>query len=393
MSELYDVLVVGAGPVGSYLAGKLARLGHKVIVFEQQAKAGEAVCCTGIVGRECFDRFPIPEAVVYHRASSAKFFSPSGKCLRLCKETAQAYILDRPAFDRALARKAQESGADCLFSARVNNISLMDHRVRGDVEYKGRRDNFEGRVAILSNGFGASLPRKLGGIADFVFGAQAEVYTKGVDEVEVYFGQEVAPGFFTWLVPTSSGKALAGLLSRRKPGVYLNNFLSTLHAQGKIASAEAKITCGALPLTPLPKTYGERIIIVGDAAGQVKPTTGGGIYYGLLCADIAADVVHEALCADDLSAKRLERYEKDWKKKLSRELQVGYWARKLYEKLSDREIERVFSLATVNNIHEVLLRSPDFSFDWHSGSIINALKHKPLRQAVWSMARSFLPSF
>ncbi len=377
---MYDVMIVGAGPIGSYIAYRLAKLGYKVCVFERRSRVGEATCCTGIIGKECFDRFPVVNNGVLLQASSAKFFSPSGKCLRLSKDTVQAYVVDRIAFDRALAQKAQEEGAEYLFSARVDGITSRDNCVKATVEYKGETRDFEGKIAVISNGFGASLPQRLGlgKITDFVLGAQAEVNVKDLEEVEVYFGQEIAPGFFAWLVPTSAGKALAGLLSRRSPGSYLKNLLSSLVAQGKITSTETKITYGGIPLNPLPKTYRERMVVVGDAAGQVKPTTGGGVYYGLLCADIAAEVIQGALRSDDFSGKRMSCYERDWKKKLSRELEIGYWARKTYERLDDRQIENIFDIIQANNIHEDILQSPDFSFDWHGDSILRVLKNKPI---------------
>ena len=157
----------------------------------------------------------------------------------------------------------------------------------------------------------------------------------------------------------------------------MKNLISKLIAQGKITSAETNITYGGIPLIPLPKTYKERIIVVGDAAGQVKPTTGGGIYYGLLCADIAAAVIHGALQSSNFSAKRMSRYEREWRKKLSKELQIGYWARKTYERLDDKQIENIFDIMQADKIHEAILQSPDFSFDWHSESILRALKNKP----------------
>ena len=371
---------MGAGPIGSYIAYRLAKLGYKVLVFERRPMVGDAACCTGIISKECFDRFPIVNSAVLTKSSSAKFFSPSGKCLRLSKDTVQAYVVDRVAFDRALAEKAQEEGVEYLFSARVEGITSRDNCVRANVESKGETRDFEGRMAVISSGFGASLPQKLGlgKISDFILGAQAEVKVGDLEEVEVYLGQEIAPGFFGWLVPTSAGKALAGLLSRRSPGSYLKNLLSSLLAQGKIASTETKIIYGGIPLSPLPKTYRERVVVVGDAAGQVKPTTGGGIYYGLLCADIAAEVIHDALRADDCSGKRLAYYERGWKEKLARELQIGYWARKTYERLDDRQIENIFDIIQANNIHEAILQSPDFSFDWHGDSILRALKNEPL---------------
>ncbi|GAH60574.1 unnamed protein product, partial [marine sediment metagenome] len=147
------------------------------------------------------------------------------------------------------------------------------------------------QAIILACGFGSGLPEKigLGEITDFVSGAQAEVNTIDIDEVEVYFGQKPFPGFFGWLVPTNHDKGLAGLLVANAPALYLRNFLHHLRAQGKIASTEADMKFGTIPLGTLPRTYSDRMIVVGDAAGQVKPTTGGGIYYGLLCADIAAN--------------------------------------------------------------------------------------------------------
>ncbi len=377
---MHDAIVVGAGPVGNYIAYRLAKFGYKVLVLERRPKVGETACCTGIIGKECFNRFPIVNNGVLTEHSSAKFFSPSGKCLRLSKDTVQACVVDRPVFDRALAQKAQEEGTEYLFSARVKDISLRNNCVKAKVERKGETTDFEGRMAVISSGFGPALPQRLGlgKIPDFVLGAQAEVKVRDLEEVEVYFGQGIAPGFFGWLVPTSNGEALAGLLSRRSPGSYLKNLLDSLLARGKITPNETRIVYGGIPLKPLTRTYTERVIVVGDAAGQVKPTTGGGIYYGLLCADIAAEVIHDAIIADDLSAKRLARYERGWKEKLSKELEIGYWARKTYERLNDRQIENVFDIIKENNIHESILQSPDFSFDWHGHSILRALKNEPL---------------
>jgi len=213
-------------------------------------------------------------------------------------------------------------------------------------------------------------------------GAQAEVETRGVGEVEIYFGQEVAPGFFAWVVPTSSQRALVGLLSRRRPGAYLRRLISSLQAQGSIVSAEAELSYGGVPLRPLPRTYGERLIVVGDAAGQVKPTSGGGIYYGLLCADIAANNLHLALENDDLSAKGLVSYERGWRKRLGRELRIGYWARKFYERLSDRQIDRLFDIIKSNGIDEALLKADDLSFDWHRKVVLRLIKYLALSRVT-----------
>jgi flavin-dependent dehydrogenase len=121
---------------------------------------------------------------------------------------------------------------------------------------------------------------------------------------------------------------------------------------------------------------------VGDAAGQVKPTTGGGIYYGLLCADIAVDVLDRAMAGGDLSARALSEYEKRWKKLLARELRIGRWARRGFERLSDRRMERMFRMVQDSRATDSLLNAPDFSFDWHSRLILRAAWRFGPRAAV-----------
>ncbi len=365
--------------VGSYIAQQLAVAGYSVIVFEEHERLGEATCCTGIIGKKCFDSFPIAHGIALKEASSAKFFAPSGNSLRLWKEGVQAYIIDRASLDVELARRAQEAGAYYLLGSQVKDIIVADDRV--EIKPQG---GFEARAVVIASGFGSRLPQRLGlgEIEDFAIGAQAEVMTGGIDEVEVYFGRGVAPGFFAWLVPTSQHKALAGLLTRRPPGSYLKDFLSTLYTRGTIASPEGEISYGWIPLKPLPRTYGERIMVVGDAAGQVKPTTGGGIYYGLLCADIVVDTLNQAFATNDFSAKKLSRYEWGWKKRLSRELRIGHYARRFFELLSDEQIDHLFDIMQSGDLYRSLLESEDFSFDWHGELILQGLRQEAMRNAI-----------
>ena len=381
---MYDVVVIGGGPVGSYVAYQLAGAGHKVMVLEQKQRVGGPVCCTGIIGQECVSSFAIESSVILRQVNSAKLFSPSGNLLRLWREETQASILDRVAFDMAMANRAQGGGVEYVLNSPVKNIEVEEDKVKVEVSYRKTELNLEARAVVIATGFGSRLTEKLGlgNFGDFVIGAQAEVQAMGVDEVEVYFGRKIAPGFFGWLVPTSPQAARVGLLSRHNPELYLRELLASLLAQGKIVSADVKLSCGGIPLKPLGRTFSERLIVVGDAAGQVKPTSGGGIYYGLLCADIAANTLHQALQHDDLSAKSLAKYEREWRRKLGRELKIGYWARKLFERLSDRQIDRIFDIIKANGIDEALLRAKDLSFDWPSRAILRLLGRTVVSKAI-----------
>ena len=381
---MHDVIVVGGGPAGSYVAFKLAGKGHRVMVLERKRQVGDPVCCTGIIGQECVNTFAIEDKVILRQVNSARLFSPSGKLLSLRRAEVQASILDRAAFDRTLAELAQGAGADYVLDCLVKDIALERDKAKVETSLQGKEAHFESRAVVIADGFSSSLCQRsgLGRFGDFTIGAQAEVETLGIEEVEVYFSREIAPGFFAWLVPTTPPMARAGLMARKNPEFYLRNWLTNLAAEGKIASSEVELSYGGIPLKPLPRTFGERLIVVGDAAGQVKPTTGGGIYYGLLSADIAAQTMHQALADGDLSAKRLARYERGWKKRLGRELRIGHWARKLFERLSDRQIDRIFDIVKANGIDEAILKAEELSFDWHSKVILRLTRYQMISKAL-----------
>jgi len=201
--------------MGSYVASRLASKGHKVLVIEEHEKAGDAVCCTGIIGKECLDTFSADRSIILREAKSARFFPPSGETFRVSKETTQAYIIDRVSFDSFWSNRAQDEGAEYLWGNQVTDIALKEKSVRATVqnEQKGtvpsppKERAFESKTIVVASGFGSGLPEKLGldKIGDFVMGAQAEVEANEIEEVEIYFGRKIAPDFFAWLVPTSPG--------------------------------------------------------------------------------------------------------------------------------------------------------------------------------------------
>jgi len=389
---MYDAIIIGGGPAGSRVACRLAEKGHKVVVLEKRGRAGGKSACTGIVGTECVSTFEIPDNVILRRLNSATMFSPSGNSLHLYRETPQAAVLDRGAFDTVMAERALKAGAEYSFDTHVNDVTVQSDGVMVTADRRGKTLTIRGRVAVIATGFNPGLLEKLGlgRYKDYAIGAQGEVEAPHIGEVEVYFG-DMAPGFFTWLVPAGQDKVRAGLITRVNPGLYLKKWLAELQNAGRIVTADVPIRYGGIPLKPLSRTYGERLIAVGDAAGQVKPTSGGGIYYGLLSADIAADTLHEALDDDDLSARRLAKYERGWRKKLGGELRTGYWARKLFERLGNRRIDRLFQMVKSQGIDEALLKAKDVSFDWHGRTITALFKYQAIARTIGRIKLPFKP--
>jgi len=381
---MYDVIVIGAGIAGSYTAGELARLGYSVAVMEKNPEPGYKTSCTGIISPACLDMLPGSFSAIQREARSATIFSPSGNSIRIERASTQAFILDRSALDRLMAQKAGENGVDYFFSTLTTGFR-SDERCLYVKATRGTESlDLPARATVIACGTAAGLTRQLGmgQISEYSQGAQADVDCKNIDEVEVYSGRHIAPGFFAWLVPTVPGRAKAGLLCSKNPGPAINNFLSLLEGQDKILPATHNISFGAIPLKPLARTYADRILVVGDAAGQVKPTTGGGIYFSLICAGMAVRTLDESLRAGDLSSRRLAIYQKRWHKTLKRELDIDYWAHSFYQGLSDKQAEHIFQVIQRHGIHESLLASPDITFDWHGKVILDAIRHRSLQRSL-----------
>jgi flavin-dependent dehydrogenase len=245
------------------------------------------------------------------------------------------------------------------------------------VDSQGIASSVRARVVILAGGPRYRLQQKLGmgRPAAFLRTAQVEVRTAALLETQVHLGTEVAPGSFAWVVPFSRNGveyARIGVSTRQVAAPYLQRFLARLGEVGAIEPL-APPRSWVIPLTPLPRTYADRVLAVGDAAGQTKPTTGGGLVYGLLGARAAAETVTEAFRRSDFGAGALKGYESRWRRQLGREIKIGGFFRRLGEQLKDSEIDDLFRIAMSDGILSAVTSKA--RFDWHRDVILLALKH------------------
>ena len=390
---VYDVLVIGGGPAGLYAAYCLARAGRRVAVLEEHPEFGRPVHCTGLLALESFSRFTLPRTSILATVGSARFHSPGGQRLEVASEQDETAVLDRPSFDRALADQAAAAGADLMLGQRVEGLVRTPQGVIArSASGNGGGQIAHGRLGIVATGAAYHLHRDLGLNlpARFVQGAQVEVdFPTGV-EAEIYFGNQMAPGSFGWVVPfTRDGapKARVGLLASRDAEDYLARFLRSPGLAARLGpGSPCWYRTRPIPLRPLSRTYAERILVVGDAAGLVKPTTGGGIYYSLLTAELAAVTAGAALDAGDFSARLLSRYQASWQAALASEIRTGALFRAYASRLTDGQIDEAFRVASSDQVTRLIREHA--AFNWHRAVILALWRSPEVRGFLWRSLRT-----
>jgi len=382
MKTSYDVLVVGAGPAGSTTAEQLAAAGFDVAVLEEHAVIGEPVDCTGVVGAEAFEAFDLPREIVVGSVDAITIHSPGGIPATYQGGDSLAYIVDRAELDRTLATRAQDAGAAILLSTQAVNVARVD---RG-VEVTCRRPEGETRsvsasVLILAGGPRFAFHERLGlGTSSLLWrSAHAELPGNSLAHAHVYLGRDVAPGAFGWAVPVKRGGmpyVRIGVNSHNDAPRYLRKLCEEEFPYLLPDDGSLSYRSWVVPVLPLSRTYGDRVLAVGDAAGQVKPTSGGGIYYGMLSATEAAETVSEAFRRGSLTAQGLSAYEKRWRARLGFDLKVGTLFRRLFARMADGDIDDMFHTLHADGLLARITEK--VSFDWHRELILFLLKHPKL---------------
>jgi len=326
MSEKYDMAVVGGGPVGSSVAGKVAEKNYKVALFEQNKQIGLPLNCAGLVTPRIFEFVDFSkDAVIQNDIKGANIHSPSDHILTIGGDKLHAYVIDRVKFDQEIVNSSKKYDVDIfldnkIVSAQKNNqqIELATSQkkeitcnllIGADGPYSKMRDIF-------------SLPKP----TEFLRGIGAEITGTNLNSefVEIFIGNNIAPGFFAWIIPTNKQgtKARIGLCvkhnSEYSPKHYFSNLLENKQVRHYFDNIEiTKYIGGVVPLGPLKKTTTSNMMLVGDAAAQIKPTSGGGIYTGLLCAQYCSSVAVESLEKSDYSNDALKKYHKCWYEDIS----------------------------------------------------------------------------
>ena len=354
----YDVVIAGGSVAGLFCAREIARNGHSVLVLEEDYEIGTPEHCGGLVSLSALEELGIiPHSKTFeHLIDSAQIFAPNGDSFIINSKKQKVAEVNRRELDKQIAHQAQKNGADIKVKTSFQEITEEGVRTSdGDIKCK---------IVVDARGVSSLINKDRDGI---LLSAQYEIYSDWIkkDKVEVYFDQEKYPGFFAWVIPSNDGMGKVGVAGRGiRAAQVLEEFLSK---KGKF-SIIRKIFAPIWIKGPIDNFVSDRLVIIGDAAGQSKPTTAGGIFSCGFAGILAGQAIAKYLETGKKS--ELQEYQKKWKEKFEKEFEKQLFARKLLERLDNQTINKLFESVTPEITKEI---SENDDFDFHTGSIIKLL--------------------
>jgi geranylgeranyl reductase family protein len=378
--EQYDVVVVGGGPSGAAVARDIAAAGYRVAILERDRNIGQPVQCSGLVTERTLVAAGISSEIAHNRLVGAAIHAPSSARYDIGGDRVHAYVVDRTRFDLGMMIQALELDVDVHARARVVDITREGDRLRLTVEKVETLSTFSTRLVV-----GADGPRSI--VAQFLGlpppvevlrarGADVRLPARlASDQILIFTGDRYAAGFFAWLIPLGGDRYRLGWGTSRPGGAQTLRNLTNDYASVFSGMEILSQTGGLIPLGPRPVTSGAGGMVVGDAAGQAKATSGGGLFTALTCARYCAQTALDALRADDFSAERLSTYDRDWRADIGVELEHATALRSAYRELSDADLELGLRMLRFRGMRAIVNRYGDI--DYPSVLATRALRAAP----------------
>ena len=355
---MYDVVIAGGSIAGLLAAREIAKNGYSVLVLEEGFEVGTPEHCGGLVSKKALDELGIETSPKSFDSKiiSAKIFSPGGKYFEIDSTNQDIIVVNRRELDKQIARQARDYGATILVKT-----SFQEKTSNGVTTSSGA---INCKYFIDCRGVAALINKDRDGIFPT---AQYEVYADWINDgvVEVYLDQEKYPGFFAWIIPSGNGVGKVGVSGK---GINSSTIIQEFLEKKGNFSVIRKIYAPIWIKGPIKKFVNNNTIVVGDAAGQAKPTTSGGIFSCGIAGIMAGKAVSMAIKANDVT--KLLIYEKMWKDKFGSEFEKQSVARKILSRVDNQTINKMFDSITPEIIDDI---SKKEDFDFHTSSVLKLL--------------------
>ena len=378
---MIDALVIGAGPSGSRTAWNLAQAGYSTAIVEEDEIVGDPCQCAGLVTPRTFEYLGY-ERPIFQEMNGARLWGPNDSFLDFQASETKALVIDRPDLDRSIANKAVDAGADLKTGHRYLGHKRVSNGIRAKIQSKNGKIEIETKLLIGSDGPASRVARDAGISTKrevlAAFGADVEGYQGRDNHVDLFVGSELAPRFFGWGIPTGPNEGRIGMATVL-PNRPKNFFRDYFHkgAPSKLLGG-AKIinrVSGLIPFGTRNPSYANNVILTGDAAGMAKPTSGGGIYSGLISADAAFEVADKAFQKESLDSKTLSPYQALISQRIGGELSKGHHLRKAFLSLNDEQLTEIISILGEPKVKKAIESTGDL--DYASLAAFSVLKAQP----------------
>ncbi len=363
MRKEWDVVVVGGGPGGLWFAKNAAEKGLKVLVLERKKEIGTPVQCAEGFSKEGLEELGIEPDPRWKgwEVSGAKVYAPNGKYIEIPGE---GYVIERKIFEKELAKMATRAGATVLSFHEVHDVIKEDGKVTGvRATFLGEEREFRANIVIAADGFESMIARKAGlktfqqaYHADSGFEYQMAGINIDADNIHLFFGTEVAPRGYVWIFPTDKDTANVGIgidaRIERTARWYLDKWIEEHKEEYGFEDASIiEVRGGGIPVGGLLKEMtADGLMVVGDAAHQVHPLHGGGMFLAMEAGAIAAEVAALAHEKEDFTNKTLSLYNKLWWERRGNQLQRLVKIRQMFEKLTDDDFNFLVDILTPDDI-------------------------------------------
>ena len=394
MKAKYDVVVVGAGPAGAITAKTAAEGGLDVLMIEKRQEIGDPVrCAEGVAKPQLKKHIEPDERWISAEVKGSRIIAPDGTAVELLEDISGAevgYVLERKVFDRVLADEAALAGADVRVKTRATGVIIEDGFAKGiTATHLGEEFEIRADIVVGADGVESKIGRWAGidttlAASEIASGAQFLVTDIEIDcdRCEFYLGSCVAPAGYLWVFPKGVRSANVGLAisedirdSGNRPITLLRKFVEAHYPNGKII----EIVVGGVPVSgPLDRMVADGLILVGDAAHQSDPLTGGGIINAMDAGKIAGEVAVRAIAEDDVSKARLQEYETIWRAQFGKKLERSLAVKNRFVEMSDKDLNKL--VHTVDDI--------DFSTVDLPGLLVKIIHRNP--KMLFSLRKLFM---
>ena len=354
MIRFFDSIVVGAGPIGGYLSKKLNDYGHSVLLLEEHDEIGRPFQCAGLVNPAAMETIGL-ESSILTSIWGANIHSPNGKRVSIGDPNIpRTFSVCRKIFDEAVVMQSIATGTEIMLSTKPVSASIENEYVEVNIDGPNGSETVRCKLLCGADGAHSWVRRKfrMGNPTETMIGFQIEVTGYSGDDgmLDMYTGASIAPGFFSWAIPTGETTRLgtwtkASLMGGTSSEEFMSRLMEDKNLNSRFTDcSEVARFCGPVPSGIVRRPMRERVALFGDAAGICKPTTGGGIGPGFKQVDMLVPLLSNAISENDLGevrmkalSSKLKQMKRDQRKK--RALRDAFLT-----EMNDSELEDIFSV-------------------------------------------------